>query len=41
MKAAEAGLSGIEIAARSVLILDRDAVADAAEAAGLTLWARE
>ncbi|NPD19099.1 LpxI family protein [Alterinioella nitratireducens] len=40
MKAAEAGLSGIEIAARSVLILDRDAVADAAEAAGLTLWAR-
>lgn len=41
MKAAEAGLSGIEIAAHSVLILDREAVLDAAEATGLSLWARE
>lgn len=39
MKAAEAGLSGIEIAAGSVLILDRDAVETACEAAGLALWA--
>lgn len=39
MKAAEAGLSGVEIAAGSVLILDREATRDACEAAGLTLWA--
>ena len=39
MKAAEAGLSGIEIAAGSVLILDREATVDAAEAAGVSLWA--
>lgn len=39
MKAAEAGLSGIEIAAGSVLILDRDATIGAAEAAGIGLWA--
>ena len=39
MKAAEAGLSGIEIAAGSVLILDREATIDAAEAAGVSLWA--
>lgn len=38
MKATEAGLSGIEIAAGSVLILDRDAVERACEASGLTLW---
>lgn len=39
MKAAEAGLSGIEIAAGSVLILDRAATEAACEAAGLALWA--
>lgn len=39
MKSAEAGLSGIEIAAGSVLILDRDAVESAAEASGIALWA--
>jgi UDP-2,3-diacylglucosamine hydrolase len=39
MKVAEAGLSGIEIAAGSVLILDREATCDAAEAAGISLWA--
>lgn len=40
MKAAEAGLSGVEIAAGSVLILDRDETISAAEAAGISLWAR-
>jgi len=39
MKAAEAGLSGIEIAAGTVLILDREATVRACEAAGLALWA--
>lgn len=39
MKAAEAGLSGIEIAAGSVLVLDRESTVTACEAAGLTLWA--
>lgn len=39
MKAAEAGLTGIEIAAGSVLILDRDAVETACEASGIALWA--
>ncbi|MGI3184011.1 LpxI family protein [Nioella aestuarii] len=39
MKAAEAGLSGIEIAAGSVLVLDRDAVETACEASGISLWA--
>lgn len=39
MKAAEAGLSGIEIGAGGVLILDREATLDACEAAGITLWA--
>lgn len=39
MKAAEAGLSGIEIAAGSVLILDREAVETACEASGIALWA--
>ncbi len=38
-RAAEAGLSGIEIAAGGVLILERDAVFDAAEKAGIALWA--
>ena len=39
MKAAEAGLSGIEIAAGTVLILDRAATEGACTAAGLALWA--
>lgn len=39
MKAAEAGLSGIEIAAGSVLILDREATLATCEAAGIALWA--
>jgi DUF1009 family protein len=39
MKVAEAGLSGIEIGAGGVLILDREATLDACEAAGITLWA--
>ena len=39
MKAAEAGLSGVEIGAGGVLILDREATLDACEAAGITLWA--
>lgn len=39
MKAAEAGLSGIEIAAGTVLILGRDATEAACEASGLSLWA--
>lgn len=39
MKAAEAGLSGIEIAAGSVLVLDREAVESACEASGISLWA--
>ncbi len=39
MKAAEAGLSGIEIAAETVLILDRGAVETACEASGIALWA--
>jgi hypothetical protein len=37
--AATAGLSGIEIAAGSVLLLDPDAVLAACDAAGLSLWA--
>lgn len=36
---AEAGLSGIDIAAGQVLILDRDAVLAACAAAGVALWA--
>jgi hypothetical protein len=37
--AAEAGLSGIEIAAGAVLLLDRDAVLAACTETGLSLWA--
>lgn len=39
MKAAEAGLSGVEIAAGSVLVLDQEGVIGACEASGLALWA--
>ncbi len=39
MKVAEAGLSGIEIAANGVLILDREATIAAAEAADVSIWA--
>lgn len=39
MKAAEAGLSGIEVAAGAVLILDRAATEAACDAAGMALWA--
>ncbi|PFG63410.1 hypothetical protein AXZ77_2017 [Thioclava sp. ES.031] len=39
--AAAAGLSGIALEAGGVMLLDRDAVIEAAEAAGLFLWARE
>jgi DUF1009 family protein len=37
--AAAAGLSGIEIAAGAVLLLDRDAVLAACAETGLSLWA--
>lgn len=39
MRAAEAGLSGIEVAAGAVLILDQEGVAGACEASGVALWA--
>lgn len=37
--AARAGLSGIEIAAGAVLLLDRDAILAACAETGLNLWA--
>ncbi|MCV6595717.1 MAG: UDP-2,3-diacylglucosamine diphosphatase LpxI, partial [Mangrovicoccus sp.] len=38
---AEAGLAGLVIEAGGVIILDREAVIAACDAAGLFLWARE
>jgi DUF1009 family protein len=38
-KAASAGLTGIEIAAGSVLLLDREAVLAACAETGVALWA--
>ncbi|MBB1491411.1 UDP-2,3-diacylglucosamine diphosphatase LpxI [Paracoccus sp. MC1854] len=40
-QAARAGLAGIAWEARGVMLLEREAAIDAAEAAGLFLWARE
>ena len=38
MRVAEAGLSGMELAAGGVLILGAEAVMEAADAAGVAIW---